>query len=221
MKGQVFSIRLNDGCDLGKMEPPKILDLFCDICTQKRGINLRTLESVILLGVEIAREGREGRKIGTMFVVGDHEKVLGLSRNMILNPLLGHGSEKKRIDDPNMRETVKELAQLDGAFVVSDPGVVVSGCRYIYTVSEGIKLPLGLGSRHIAGASISRGTKAIAVVVSESSVVRVFDNGEMIGEILPELWLLKRYGLLLSEPYVLRKKGDMAVVTKDENQTDL
>ncbi len=60
------------------MEAPKILDLFCDICTQKRGINHYTLESVILLAVDIAREGREGRKIGTMFVVSDHEHVMKL-----------------------------------------------------------------------------------------------------------------------------------------------
>jgi DNA integrity scanning protein DisA with diadenylate cyclase activity len=46
-------------------------DLLRDICTDKRGINLQTLEWVILLAVEIAREGREGRKIGTMFVVSD------------------------------------------------------------------------------------------------------------------------------------------------------
>jgi diadenylate cyclase len=202
------------------MEPPKILDLFCDICTKKRGINLYTLESVILLAVEIAREGREGRKIGTIFVVADHENVLKLSRNMILDPLLGHAPENKHIDDPNVRETVKELAQLDGAFIVSDQGVVVSACRYLSAVSERIKLPLGLGSRHIAGASISKATKSIAVVVSESSVVRVFDGGEIIGEILPELWLLKRYGLHLSEPYVLKKKGDITIVTKDEKQSD-
>jgi DNA integrity scanning protein DisA with diadenylate cyclase activity len=199
------------------MEAPKILDLFCDICTQKRGINHYTLESVILLAVDIAREGREGRKIGTMFVVSDHEQVMKLSRNMILDPLLGHPPENKHIDDPNVRETLKELAQLDGAFVVSDDGIVVSACRYIFAHFEGIKLPLGLGSRHIAGASITKATKAIAVVVSESSVVRVFDNGEMIGEILPELWLLKRYGLHIDEPYVLRKKGDIAVVSKDSN----
>lgn len=198
------------------MEAPKILDLFCDICTQKRGINHYTLESVILLAVDIAREGREGRKIGTMFVVSDHEHVMKLSRHMILDPLLGHPPENKHIDDPNVRETVKELAQLDGAFVVSDEGIVVSACRYIFADFEDIKLPLGLGSRHIAGASITKATKAIAVVVSESSVVRVFDNGEMIGEILPELWLLKRYGLHIGEPYVLRKKGDIAVVSKDK-----
>ena len=36
----------------------------------------RTLEQVLQLAVEIAREGREGRKIGTLFVIGDVEETL-------------------------------------------------------------------------------------------------------------------------------------------------
>jgi diadenylate cyclase len=86
---------------------------------------------VISLAVEIAREGREGRKIGTLFTVYDAEAVLERSRCLILDPLLGHPDHVKRVDDHDMRETVKELAQLDGAFVVDDKGVVVSACRYL------------------------------------------------------------------------------------------
>ncbi len=97
------------------------------------------------------------------------------------------------IDDQSMRETVKELAQLDGAFIVSDDGVVISACRYINATYEGIKLSLGLGSRHIAAASITKKTNAVAVVVLESSMVRVFDNGEIISEIIPEIWMLTQY----------------------------
>ena len=33
----------------------------------KREVNPQVLESVVLLAIEIAREGREGRKIGTIF----------------------------------------------------------------------------------------------------------------------------------------------------------
>ncbi|NIV28165.1 MAG: hypothetical protein GWN58_01260, partial [Anaerolineae bacterium] len=88
---------------------------------------------------------------------------------LILDPLLGHPEEQKHLDDPNMRETVKELAQLDGAFLISDNGIVLSASRYINASSEGIDLPLGLGSRHMAAASITKHTNAIAVVVSESS----------------------------------------------------
>ena len=174
-------------------------DVFCEVCSEKRGINLETLKHVLMLAVEIAREGREGRRIGTMFVVSDAEEVMRHSRSLILDPLQGHPDELKRIEDPDARETIKELAQLDGAFVVSDDGVVVSACRYIDAFSEGINLPLGLGSRHMAAASISKQTKAVAVVVSESSVVRVFDDGELISQIIPELWMLSRYHAHLTE----------------------
>jgi len=169
-------------------------DLFCEVCSEKRGINPETLKQVMILAVEIAREGREGRRIGTMFIVSDTDEVLKHSRNLILDPLLGHPDHLKRIEDPNARETIKELAQLDGAFIVSDDGVVVSACRYVDAFSEGINLPLGLGSRHMAAASITKQTKSVAVVVSESSVVRVFDDGEIVSEIIPELWMFKRYG---------------------------
>ena len=50
----------------------------------------------------------------------------------------------------------------------------------------------GLGTRHAAAASISRTTSAIAVVVSQSSVVRVYARGEVRAEIIPELFLMSR-----------------------------
>jgi len=112
----------------------------------------------------------------TLFVVFDSEAVLQRSRCLILDPLAGHPDSNKRIDDHDVRETIKELAQLDGAFIVSNTGVVISACRYINASSQGIALPLGLGSRHMAAASITKETEAIAVVVSESSVVRVFEG---------------------------------------------
>jgi diadenylate cyclase len=93
-----------------------------------RGVNPKTFEQVLYLAVELAREGREGRKIGALFVLGDHEEVLARSRALILDPLLYHPESDKHIQTHNMWETVKELAQLDGAFVVSDTGVVVSAC---------------------------------------------------------------------------------------------
>jgi diadenylate cyclase len=175
-------------------------DFLDGVDTEKRGINPQTIEYVIMLATEIAREGREGRKIGTLFVVGDTKETLKCSRCLILDPLWNHPDELKHIDNPNMRETVKELAQLDGAFIVSNKGVVVSACRYIDASSKGIDLPLGLGSRHMAAASITKATDAIAVVVSESSTIRIFDDGEIISEVIPEVWLLRNYGLHLVNP---------------------
>jgi diadenylate cyclase len=189
-------------------------DLFCDVCTEERGVDLETLKQTIRLAVEIAREGREGRKIGTMFVVSDAEETLRQSTCLILDPLQGHPNEQKNLNDPNMRETVKELAQLDGAFLISDDGIVLSATRYINASSEGIDLPLGLGSRHVAAACITKHTNAIAVVVSESSVVRVLDDGEIIAEIIPELWLLRRYGLHLEEPHSTRTSERMTIASK-------
>jgi DNA integrity scanning protein DisA with diadenylate cyclase activity len=188
--------------------------LFEDVCTVERGVNLQTLEQAIRLAVEIAREGREGRRIGTMFVVSDARETMRQSTCLILDPLRGHPDEKKRLDDPDMRETVKELAQLDGAFIVSDEGIVLSAARYINASAEGIELPLGLGSRHVAAASITKHTDAIAVVVSESAIVRVLDDGELVSEIIPELWLFRRHGLHLKGPYSTRTREEITIASK-------
>jgi DNA integrity scanning protein DisA with diadenylate cyclase activity len=159
-----------------------------------------TLTSVTDLAIEIAREGREGRKVGTLFTVGAEDEVLSRSRCLILDPLSGHPEQRRRIDDPDVRETIKELAQLDGGFVISGAGTVLSACRYFESTLPDGQQPLGLGTRHIAAASISAATHAIAVVVSESSIVRVYYSGSLITEILPELWLLHRYLPHIPEP---------------------
>jgi diadenylate cyclase len=152
------------------------------------------VEEIVQLAVEIAREGREGRKIGTLFVVGDVEAVLDQSQPLLLDPLYGHADELLDVRRPEFRETVKELAQLDGAFVVDKRGTFVSAARYIAVDPETPLLP-GLGTRHAAAASISKGTRAVAVVVSQSSIVRVYAQGEIRAEIVPELFLLSREGL--------------------------
>jgi diadenylate cyclase len=185
-----------------------------DVCNEKRNINIKTLEKVMLLAIEIGREGREGRKIGTMFVVSDSDKTLKRSRLLILDPLWYHPEKQKSIDNPDMRETVKELAQLDGAFIITDKGIIISACRYIYTNSTDIDLPLGLGSRHIAAASITKETNAVAVVVSESSIIRIFDDGEIISEIIPELWLVKKYGVHLKKPFTTKNVEQITVASK-------
>ena len=160
--------------------PTEILDRLQEICSDDRALNFQTLRQVVRLALEIASEGREGRKVGTMFVISDHETVLRHSSCLILDPLWRHPESLKQVNDENMRETAKELAQLDGAFVVSNEGVILSACRYINASSDGVHLPLGLGSRHMAAASITKETNAIAIVISESSVVRIFDKGEIV-----------------------------------------
>ena len=151
------------------------------------GAARNTLTSVTDLAIEIAREGREGRRIGTIFTVGAEDEVLRRSRCLILDPLAMHPPERRRISDPDLRETIKELAQLDGGFIVSGDGVALSACRYFESTLTSHQQPLGLGTRHIAAASISKQADTVAVVVSESSVVRLYAAGTLITEILPEL----------------------------------
>jgi diadenylate cyclase len=186
--------------------------MFESILCQAADYDPEVLESLIGLSVEIAREGREGRRIGTLFTLGDEEAVLMRSRALILNPLEGHPEAARHVADPNLRGTIKELAQLDGAFVVSSAGVVLAACRYLDAAASPVELPLGLGSRHIAAAHISSATGAVGIVVSESSIVRLFCHGSIIGEIIPELWMLKRYDLG-GTAMVKETQGDLAVIT--------
>jgi diadenylate cyclase len=187
--------------------------MFESILCQVPEYDAAVLDALIELAVEIAREGREGRRIGTLFTLGDEEAVLAKSRPLILDPLAGHPESSRRINDPNLRGTIKELAQLDGAFVVSGSGVFVAACRYLDTAGAGIEIPLGLGSRHLAAANTSSVTGAVGIVVSESATVRIFCHGKMVGEIIPELWLLSRREVQMPGMVSQEHVGDMAVIT--------
>ncbi|MFA6035096.1 MAG: diadenylate cyclase, partial [Myxococcota bacterium] len=91
---------------------------------------------------------------------------------------------EKNIMDPEVREAIKQYASLDGAFIIREDGVVLSAGRYLYATSKDIKLPLGLGARHAAGATITRETKAVALVVSQTSgAIRIFESGQIIYEL--------------------------------------
>lgn len=163
-----------------------------ELCRAAPWCRREALAETVELAVEIAREGREGRRIGTLFVIGQPEAVLASSRPLILDPLSGHVPQRTHVTDPNLRGTIKELAQLDGAFVVSPDGTFVAACRYLDATARNVDVALGLGSRHLAAASISRKCDVIAIVVSESAVVRIYYDGHMLAEILPELWLISR-----------------------------
>ena len=149
-------------------------------------VPLETLKIVVDLAVEIGKEGREGKPIGTMFVVGDHRKVMEQSRPGGFDAMKGYTRKDRNLIDPRVREGVKELAQLDGMFVVAADGTVESCARIIDTSPVELTMTTGLGSRHFAGAAISKNTKAISVVVSQSSgTVRIFQNGEVVLRIEP------------------------------------
>jgi diadenylate cyclase len=188
--------------------------MFDSITCQVPEYKQEVLEPLIELAVEIAREGREGRRIGTLFMLGDHQAVLTRSRPLILDPLYGHSAERLSITDPDLRGTIKELSQLDGAFIVSEDGIFVSACRYLDAPGAEVDMPLGLGSRHLAAANMSSVTTAVGIVVSESATVRVFCHGKLTAEIIPELWLMNRRNLQLTGQLAQEKVGDVAVITQ-------
>jgi len=147
-------------------------------------IHPEVFETVLNIALELAAQGREGRPIGTIFVLGDHEKVLELSRQMIINPFMGYREEEKNILDRNLRETIKEFSALDGAFVVRGDGVLVTAGRHLSAALESKDFPQGLGSRHIAAAGITSVSGAIAIAISESTgTVRIFKKGKIFVDI--------------------------------------
>ena len=157
-----------------------------DLQNLETKVPLETLKTVVDLAVDIGREGREGKPVGTMFVVGDHRKVLDQSHSAGFDLTRGYPRKERSLMNARNREAVKEIAQLDGAFVISQNGTVEGSCRIIDTAPVQITMTTGLGSRHWAGAAISKNTKAIAVVVSETDgTVRIFQNGGVVLRIVP------------------------------------
>jgi DNA integrity scanning protein DisA with diadenylate cyclase activity len=149
-------------------------------------VPLETLRAVVDLATEVGSEGREGKPVGTMLVVGDTRKVLSMANPINFNPFRGYPPSERDVRDPKVREQIKDLAQLDGAIIIRRDGVAEAACMYIDALADGITLSKGLGSRHWAAAAISRKTKAIAIVVSQSSgTVRIFQNGEVVLRIEP------------------------------------
>jgi DNA integrity scanning protein DisA with diadenylate cyclase activity len=61
--------------------------MFEHICPKAEWCPREVLDSVLELAIEIAREGREGRRIGTLFTVGFVDSVMCHSRPLILDPL--------------------------------------------------------------------------------------------------------------------------------------
>ena len=130
---------------------------------------------------ELSDEGREGRHVGTSFIVGDTEVVLAKSRQLVLNPFQGHNPDECKIQNPELKENIKEFAQLDGAFVITGEGVVIAAGRYITVDASMTHLIKGLGTRHSSVAAITQATNAIGVVVSQSGGrIRVFKGGKII-----------------------------------------
>ena len=139
-------------------------------------------ERVLAVATELAVEGREGRPVGCLFVVGDTKKVVEeFTKPLVLNPFYGYKEEDRNILNPFMDETVKEFSSIDGAFVIRGDGVVESAGSLVQASGNGLTLPSGLGSRHAAAAAVSVSANCIAIAVSSSTAqVTLFRRGVML-----------------------------------------
>ena len=159
-------------------------------------VPLEILKVVVDLAIEVGREGREGKPVGTLFVVGDHKKVLEQSHPANFDLVKGYPKKERNLTSAKVREAMKDIAQIDGCFVVSQDGTVEATCRIIDTAPVELHMTTGLGARHYAAAAISKNTEAVAVVVSESNgTVRIFQNGEVMLRIEPFRRAMKFKGL--------------------------
>lgn len=141
------------------------------------------LERVLGLASEIAVEGREGKPMGTIFVVGDTNSVNVYVRQLIINPFRGYSEAERNILDPGLDETIKEFASIDGAFIITGDGIVLSAGSYLRPPADTDigELPSGFGTRHAAAAGITVCSNALAITVSESTgMVSIFKNGSLM-----------------------------------------
>jgi len=147
-------------------------------------IRRAVFQRVLALAVELAGEGREGKPVGALFVIGDHQEVEKYCQQTIINPFKGYPESERNILDQNMRETVKSFCSIDGAFIISGRGIIISAGTTLRTTVSGEELPQGLGARHAAAAAITAVTLSVAITLSESTgTVRVWRRGQMITEI--------------------------------------
>lgn len=136
-------------------------------------------DAVFHLCIEISREGWEGHKVGTSFVVGDTGAVMEHSRPCTINSFEGQPEKNRQITGPEIAGVIKGLAQLDGAFVVRDNGTIEASGRHFIIENLALKIPAGYGTRHSSVAGITQMTNAIGFVVSSTGMISVMKNGEI------------------------------------------
>jgi diadenylate cyclase len=152
-------------------------------CDKAMGFAIRpeVIARIVDLAIELGVEGREGKPVGALFVLGDASRVLRKSRPLILNPFFGYKEEQRNILDPHLEETVKELSTIDGAFIVREDGVIESCGVFLKVSGRSGELPSGLGSRHHVAAGITATTDSLAITVSESTgTVTIFRRGKIL-----------------------------------------
>jgi len=159
-------------------------DTWKDVVIADTDIREEIFDTVFHISTEISLEGREGKAVGTTFLIGDAKNVLAKSRQIMLNAFEGHKPESRMVTNPDLKENIKEFAQLDGAFVITGDGFIEASGRYITVDTSRVTLPKGMGTRHNSVAAITQETKAVGIVVSQSGGgITLFKNGQILKKI--------------------------------------
>jgi DNA integrity scanning protein DisA with diadenylate cyclase activity len=138
-------------------------------------------DAVLGLCVELGHTGREGKPVGLLVTLGDHETVLAHSHPIVLNPFEGHPERSRSILTPQARRALREFSGIDGAVIIRGSGIIEAAGRYLHPLAPADAVPSGLGARHRAAAGITGLTRCIAFAVSESTGdTRVFGGGHIL-----------------------------------------
>ncbi|MGB5267554.1 MAG: diadenylate cyclase [Polyangiales bacterium] len=145
----------------------------------------REFVRLLEIAIRLSAEGREGKPVGAVFVLGDLKDIEPHTRQLIFNPCKGHAHSVRNIHNPEFFETLREFTALDGAFLIDERGVVVRAGAYLDApASKKIRVRRGLGARHVAAAAITAHTDALSLVISESSGnIIVFARGAALLEL--------------------------------------
>ena len=183
----VCGAKNSDTFDTVRIETPRLMISRIFSKTAKESVQPEVFERALQLMIEMSEEGREGKPLGTCMVLGDDEVVREYTQQLTINPFRGYDESERNILDPALEETVKEFSVLDGAFIVSRTGVLQSAGSYLSPPAETrVELMSGLGTRHRVAAAMTKATRALAIVLSQSTGrVTVFRGGKSVMTVSP------------------------------------
>jgi diadenylate cyclase len=186
-KGHIIEILCigNDITDRKRTGEVRIsTDTWKDIVIADTDVKEEVFDAVFHISTEISIEGREGKSVGTTFLLGDADSVMSKSRQISLNAFEGQKPESRIITNQDIKENIKEFAQLDGAFVIDGDGYIRAQSRYITVDTSNVTLPKGMGTRHNSVAAITQVTNTVGIVVSQSGGgITIFKNGLILKKI--------------------------------------
>jgi len=139
--------------------------------------------NILRILTEVAIEGIEGFRVGTLIIVGNPEEVLKNTIQIIPDPFVSIPKEKRNIKKEENWRGIKEFFKLDGAILVDPDGYIISGGLYV-KVDKPIstKQIRVLGGRRLAAMMITKYTGSIAFGLSTSGQIFVCKNGEIVFE---------------------------------------